>query len=399
MTALLTQLKLLLLLLSLQRKMAMCNVYYYGAHLIIAAVMACWLVAETATAAPPTPLLCTTRQGIVAAQPGLLCAECQFVGYLDPNANQCAYDLQTLATTASAYIPSNCSSEYNECAVDEDGRCVPSRYGTLCNECSGQGYLVPTDDLRGRRCVCYAGQLDPKLACRPGQFFQVNQSRTIQLQRTFTKLSCVSHQHPMLGCFEQIDSSGHKYGTKDPPVPYRCCGDIYGPPPGELREKFTLGNPFEECNTYGGPDPNLVPLNDTSFRTCNGHGLFNFTARACQCDREWAEEPIGRDLDDNVVMGCTTCTEFYGPSPKDPFKLPPFCISLHSPDPLTGREEECGGHGRYYPETRECVCFGNRTHGYWDQGVIGNWPDGGGLVKSCVTCQPGYSIEANCTAP
>ena len=362
------------------------------------AIVAVVAAAATDVMGSPTPL-CTTRQGVVSSEAGLLCAECQFAGYVDPDTGGCSYDLQALQTRAQStyYVPSNCSLEYNECAVDEDDHCVPSKYGTLCNECSGQGYLVATDDNKGRRCVCYMSQLDPKLACRPGQFFQLNRSRTLRLQRTFTKLSCVAHQHPMLGCFDSVDSSGHKYGTKDPPVPYRCCSDIYGPPPGELRETFTPGKPFEECNTFGGPDPNRVPLNDTGFRTCNGHGMFNFTSRACQCDREWSPEPIGVDLNNSVVMGCTTCAEFYGPSPKDPFKLPPFCLSIHSPDPLTGREEECGGHGRYYPETRECVCFGNRTHGYWTSGVIGSWSDGGGLVRSCVDCQPGYSLNTNCT--
>lgn len=372
---------------------------------VLVATVCLWTIAaavvQLASASPY--FFCTTRGGVVSAgDPVARCAECQFNGYVSALTGDCVYDTlaSPLSTRDDLGIISNCSREYNECAVGDDDQCVPSKRGVLCKECSEMGYLVPAEDLsERRRCVCYVSQLDPKLGCRPGQFFPTDVSRTVVLNRTFVKLSCVAHQHPMLGCFEQVDSTKHKYGTKDPPVPYRCCSEVYGPPPGELREQFTPGRPFEECNTFGGPDPDRVPLNDTAFRTCNGHGTFNFTTRTCKCDREWTAQLIGYDLDDQPVLGCTTCAEFYGPSPRDPTKpTPPYCISIHSPDPVTGREEPCGGHGQYYPETRECVCFGNRTHGYWESGVIGEWSDGGGLVRSCVTCRQGYRLDTNCTS-
>jgi len=39
-----------------------------------------------------------------------------------------------------------------------------------------------------------------------------------------------------------------------------------------------------ECDTYGGSDPNLP---DNGFYTCNNHGDWNPGSFSCDCDLEW----------------------------------------------------------------------------------------------------------------
>ena len=58
----------------------------------------------------------------------------------------------------------------------------------------------------------------------------------IEIQRTYKKISCESYQNSIHGCFKEVDSSTHKYGTINPPVPQECCSEFEGPPIGEIVE-------------------------------------------------------------------------------------------------------------------------------------------------------------------
>lgn len=329
--------------------------------------------------------LCTTKSGTLPTATNLICAECQFLTYLDPTTGVCVWSTNTTSTDTihtSTIIPTNCDfMGYKECQL-ANGTCIPSQFGSLCTECHDQGFLVLNQDLSGPTCQCYMSQLDPALGCQPGTFFTV-ESSFMTLNRTFTKYTCEAHNSSLFGCFEPVDASGHKFGEPNPPVPYRCCYDWLGPSPGELREVFVAGQPFQECNTIGSSDPNLAWKNDTSFHTCSSHGSWNSTTRTCSCDRGWALDVIGKYPNGSNVLSCTRCSRWWGPSISDPLAEPPFCHSLFTADPIDGIERLCGGHGDWYPETRQCVCYSNSTAGHWSLGKVGTFEDGS-AVQSCV---------------
>lgn len=339
-----------------------------------------------------TAITCVTRTGIqtytLPTCPS--CAECEFRGcfnetgaclFVEPPPVQVFNQSQPITT-------SNCSlMEYGECETPE-GTCVKCGPGVLARECNEGGYLLIREDLAGYECKCYSNQLDPARRCLPGQFFR-GEYDSVEVIRSFEKVTCKAHQSDQLGCYEDVDSSHHKYGDPDPPVPYRCCLPILGPPPGELRERFVPGEPFQQCNIPGTANPDLIRKNDTSFHACSGHGIYNFTTRTCQCDKGWLLQPIGLDMKNRTLSSCTICDAFYGPSTITLYGDPPYCTSTYAPDPITGIDMECSGHGVYFPEG--CVCYSNSTAGFWTLATVG-FRHGGEEVKSCSMCQSGHQL-------
>jgi hypothetical protein len=344
-------------------------------------------------------LQCLSRTGYVTSVFGELCAECQFEGSLIA-VDQCVYvnnqiPLNIKSVYDNAGTTTNCSSKMTQCRHQFTGQCVTSRYGIMCAECNGRGQLIPKADLSTTECSCYSSSLDPKSQCAPTTFFQ-NVYEWVNYTRIYKKVECIAHQSDQFGCYDTIDSSGHKYGTPDPPVPYRCCNERKGPPPGETVEVLQAGVPFQDCNTPGTENPDLKNINDTSFRTCSGHGIYNFTTRECQCDKGWDLAFIGYDAPINItrkVTSCNTCYGHWGPEPYSIYGDPPYCNRIFSPDPITGHLAECGGRGIYIDDDGgSCSCYGNSTIGYWALGNIGGRFDYKGnevIAQSCVNCEYG----------
>ncbi len=329
---------------------------------------------------------CLTRSGYQTSSSSERCVECELIGYLDPDTSLCVYVEEQIPVTSSVstlgYVNSTCEDGY--CLAG--GNCTRSQFGIQCEECSNSGYLTPTEDLSGRICVCYSTNLDPKLYCAPTVYFNdTSNSKLVNFTRNYDKYSCVAHQSEALGCFAQPDDSAHRYGDPNPPVPTACCSDFLGPPPGELTELIDPANfPFQECNTYGSPDPNEV--NTTIFRTCSNHGLFNFTSRTCQCQTGWKLGVVSVD-----VNSCVQCDGHFGPSPMSLVDSPPYCIAPYTPDPITGVDSICGGRGDYVFGT--CVCYSSSLRGYWKLAPVGGKFDATTnaevFVQSCADCSNG----------
>lgn len=328
---------------------------------------------------------------------GVKCAECDYKTYTPTGAvNDCVWSTDpSVLVSTDPFAPQdpqqlNCSFQDGDCQA-LDGTCVRSKPGVLCQECHhGRGYVVRKEDLSGYACSCYSHQFDPNKACQLSPFYQDGvHSEQIVVPLQFQRAICQAHHDPRLGCFDAIDPDGHKYGTDHPPVPYRCCSSILGPPPGELRETITPDVPLQECNTYGGPDPNQ---NDTQFHTCNNHGVYDILGRNCTCDRGWAPTVLGVDYwnTSRLVYGCAQCDTWYGPKVDlNVLSKRSFCRAIYSPEPTTGELLECGGHGKYYPEDDACACNGNRTHGYWR---LVQLIEGDKQIRSCSACQGDYVL-------
>ena len=340
-------------------------------------------------------LECLTTSGFQNSSMGVLCVECQLRGYLI-TPEECFFTIQEPDPVDHVYDDEhgkihNITCPIGQCRHFLKNECVESKRGIPCFECNGAGFMVDSVDMTRMECKCYSSKLDPRYLCLPSRLSNYTKDG-VQFRRRYDKVTCKPHRDDILGCFGDLDSSNHKYGEERPPTPHRCCSDIYGPPPGELVENEDI--PLQTCNTFGTVDPDTRNGNtsfDLAFKTCSGHGVFNFSTRVCECDKGWKLGYIGTDVHGNDVQSCIQCDGHFGPSPYSAYDSPPYCRMIFSPSPITGISEECGGRGKYYLETG-CSCYSNSTTGYWKLGRLGGrFTDNGTEIfaESCIECESG----------
>ncbi|MHA1684487.1 MAG: hypothetical protein ACTSUE_26350 [Promethearchaeota archaeon] len=264
-----------------------------------------------------------------------------------------------------------------QCYTETDG-CLDSKFGVLCTECNNNGYLEERTPSIGfpetNICVCYDPSFDPtaNVPCSSLTVLKFDLDLTTHLDRAL----CDPHQHELLGFFKLSGNpNDHYYGLDNPPVPNACLREIWGPEPGQNVETFR--RPLQTCNTYCGPDPNQFygPLQESACFTCSKHGNWNPNKYRCECHDQWTlrKSPhIGKDPGIHAYL-CDKCQPLWGPSvPGDGEYLEidrrsaPYCHQIWTPDPETGIESECGGHGTFGIHSKQCGCFANETHGHWD---------------------------------
>lgn len=277
--------------------------------------------------------------------------------------------------------------------------CVPSRLGVPCVECGKQGYI------ENGICVCNLNNQDPTVQC----VVPFASNSTINTTRIATVANVTCFFNEKLGWLKtEGDQSDFMYGREtDPPVCDACWNDAIGPVPGVLVDDPVLG-PLQTCTTFGGPDPNAV--NDTSFRTCSGHGDFDFAKTRCNCTEPFLL--FVTEFDNPQVSGakiptCSDCSPLWGPR-----EGPSRCTYVAVPDPLTGQNAVCGGHGTF--ANGQCNCYTNSTFGFWNLSTITlnatvpvyRFPLTAEteLVErqfselACTECQPGYELSKGCRA-
>lgn len=304
--------------------------------------------------------------GCAVSAPGTPCVVCDGRGYVDDGV--CVFEEQPFPTLANIQIQSNCEDE-TQCAVL--GVCRDSKYGELCDECFGRGYLTsPTT------CECYERQFDPKAACQ--SLFDITAVPLI-LNNTLDRITCDAHHNPVMGFYK--DNPVGKYGDPHPAVPQQCWSEIYGPPPTQLFESQV---PLQACNTYCSYDPDTFfgPEQDGSCKTCAYHGFWNSTSYSCQCFPGWALTYIGQDYYNRSAYVCQDCDGYWGPPPGDAAG-PPFCSVPWLPD-QNGVLRECSGHGTY-TDAGQCSCYSNSTAGFWALAPLMGF-------QTCAVCQVGYAL-------
>lgn len=336
---------------------------------------------------------CFTVTGWVESAEGVQCAECQLRGYIDQITEECVYedDVVPIVQTVEG-MTSRCENldyEVPFCEVDNDDYdsdlvCKQSRRGTRCVECGGRGFLIWTGTILHLACSCYSSRLDPNTGCQQTVLDSLPfYSEQTMSNLTATKITCNAYNSTVYGCYSAVDSSEHKYGTPNPPIPTACCHENIGPPPQMLTEGLlqveNQGSPLQvyaECNRIGGISPNIMalPLNLTfsnetdaalrrrSWEVCHGNGIWNDTSRACECNNGWQLASVGIH-EGSELLSCVACMPLWGPDSVEQTEDPPFCSKIYTPNPVTGVNEECGGVGTFM-EGR-CNCFGNMTHGFW----------------------------------
>lgn len=271
-----------------------------------------------------------------------------------------------------------------------NGTCTEGVFGVLHEECNSKGYVDSTNG-----CTCYSLSSNPLKRCE--QSSSVDQYKLQNIEINHERKICISYADDKNGYYEIVDASTHRYGEIDPPVAKKCFGFVYGPPPGQLVESTTLPfETFEECNRFGGFDPNEVGL-ISGFKVCNGHGSWNETTRSCVCNPGWMLASIGLDFNGNEAMSCVECAYHYGPQISFVDTKPPYCTWIESPDPVNGNMAECGGRGNFI--NGQCSCFANSTVGYWGLGMIGkifNLNNTEVFAESCILCKEGYHTYPYC---
>lgn len=272
---------------------------------------------------------------------------------------------------------------------------MTSQFGVPCVECGGQGWLD------GETCRCNLPSLDPNADCA----IAFPSNRTEELERVNTLGQCICHQSRLVGWYNSSDPL-RQYGKKNPPYCNICPNPGVGPEPGVLVDDPELTEIYS-CRSFGGPDP--AAKNDSSFRTCSNHGVFDYTRMRCDCNAQWELLATGyqnTDVPEYDIVTCATCAPFYGPR-----EGVSMCSTLITPDPLSGRDAPCGGHGAF--TSFGCDCYSNITAGFWQLSpVVDNFTipvyttDTNAAyeyqtrlfnVSSCVKCQEGYTLSSQCT--
>ena len=239
--------------------------------------------------------------------------------------------------------------------------CVPSVPGELCAECSFRGYLAATPS--GDVCRCYEdATADPNNA--RGPCLSIIAAETVaNVSVTYSRAWCDAFCDRELGCFQPPPPFA--YGREPAPQITACANPAFGPPPGAIREAFDTLPPMT-CNSYG------VAVDNSSaadgWTLCGGHGTWDRPGYRCACAEGWALADPGvfyAGIGGERPLVCTQCAPLRGPRPgdDDPAATPP-CSAPFTPDPLTGLESVCGGHGA--PDgAGGCACFSSPATGYW----------------------------------
>lgn len=231
--------------------------------------------------------------------------------------------------------------------------CVDSVLGAPCVECGKQGYIA------GGVCVCNLNNQDPDVQCT----VPFASNTTVETTRVATVANVTCFFSAQTGWFKtSLNQSEFDYGNENPPVCDECWNDGIGPVPGVLVDDPVLGR-LETCATFGSADPNN--FNDTSFRTCSGHGVFDFDKVRCECDEPWllhvTDQPHP-ELAGVYIPTCSDCQPLWGP-----LEGTSRCAYISVPD-KSGVDAECGGHGAF--AGGKCNCYTNSTFGYWNLTTI-----------------------------
>lgn len=325
----------------------------------------------------------TGIDGCALSQPGTICIECVDAekGYGWLNGTKCEYETFVFKSLDRIVPVSECG--LRKCR--QGSRCVDSKFGARCEECSRRGYVERDPLTLAATCVCYDSKYDGNAACQT----LYEDAYEIKLVRdAYESVTCESWQNRWMGFYKPVPAS--KYGAPNPPIPDSCVFP-YGPPPFAIAEEYP---PYTACATLGGPDPNEAYgiRRDFSFQTCSGHGTWDALEHKCTCDANWDRALTGAfDYYDGAVSTCETCVEGWGPIPPrhDPLnvaKLPPYCVVPYVED-FDGIRKECSGHGEY--AFGSCVCYASEIKGYWNHTMI----DG---IQTCAVCADGYGPPRDC---
>jgi len=312
--------------------------------------------------------------GYVPSGPGAACVECDGRGYVLANGT-CVFE-------SDPSIPPPEPGQTLFCEPPEGGSTV-SQFGVLCRECTFNGFLSRPD-----YCTCYSASTSATCApMEPGQLINVTADEV--------RAYCEPFLDRRLGFFR--DPPLFRYGREPATTPTECWSAVYGPDPGELFERGADA-PLFTCATFTGVDPV-----DGRRRTCRGHGAWDF-ATNCTCDARWQGVLEGTDYFGQDAYTCGQCRDFWGPPPRVPRVDGDYCSAPYLPDPLTGAQAECGGHGLFFDPS--CVCYFNETAGYWAlQNVTAEFTTrlgDGSLVRenatvaACLRCADGYGPYPRC---
>lgn len=326
------------------------------------------------------------------SQPNTPCVECGGDGYLLNNT--CIYEITNWQANNTQLVSFCNDTNLLTCKRYPDGKCVRSRPGVRCLECSGDGAIINGE------CVCYTSTANPLALCTS---LLVNIQGVENENATLSTMKCNSPQDPRLGFFAPPPtSSDFVYGQPNPTgigIPDQCWTNpagviVYGPEPGVLTELAT--SPFFTCNTYCALDP-AVPYGTEGYGscvTCGGHGYWDSTIYQCICDEGFTAVPIGLNYYNQTVYACTDCWGFRGPNPDG------YCSAIYGPDPVDGVFKECMGHGDF--QDGQCYCYQNSTAGYWQLASISGefsylLANGTSVtsfqeVEGCMQCQVGYEM-------
>lgn len=307
-----------------------------------------------------------------------------------------------LTLTTRCTVPGECQTFADPACVlgtEPECGCLPSRRGTLCVECSGRGFLRADGT-----CTCNHPTFDPNNAqepCAPVVAAVLDvENVTVQ----YTRASCGCHESKALGYFKlNKPLAEHRFGEPSPPTCSECLGKLWGPDVGVIAETYRV--PPQTCNVYGGPDPLKGP---NGWFACSGHGTWQaLPAYRCEpCDAGWMLRDTGLlGAGGEPGLTCDACRPFRGPSPEA------GCTTLFAPDPVSGVDAECSGHGLQTTEG-VCDCFRNGTHGYWKlvtlsakfttlayagpTGTAYTLVDETVSVQTCAACMDGFSLAEQC---
>lgn len=295
------------------------------------------------------------------------------------------------ALTTSPCGPQRCRRSLSPLCVfgnEPSCECAPSVRGTFCAECGFQGHLQDGE------CACARDtDSDPNAFCAK----LVSTTETVAVARKRTTIACACSHSWELGLFVS-SSAATRTGMPNPPACDACVSFGVGPQPSGVQLDVEFGVRPQACTRYGGLDP-ATPLEST-WRECSGHGVWNETTRACACDEGWTlrlTDSVG--FNGETVATCASCAPLRGP--------PRSCAAVFTPDPLTGRESECGGHGVFSASSRSCHCFANATAGYWTllnvsaDATVWDAPSRAlttrtFVVASCVACAAPHQLATAC---
>jgi hypothetical protein len=350
---------------------------------------------------------CFTTLGCAVSAPGVACAECSLAGYIALGACVCGpsfvplNDVCAPLAVSEPYFFSPCYSP-----VDDDTKCLvtlrgvqacrTSVYGVLCDDCGRQGYVRRVDDAPTFGCACY----DPSVydaTVRCAQIFDTTSFENVRSVQSFAGV--VPHASKILGFFKST-TPPKPFGAPNPPIPDACLRPPFGPPPNTFITSSSLGF-LSECNTFVALDPDS---SDGVEKTCAGHGDWSRSNYRCECFPKWRLVDTGYlGPDGEVAYVCSACSGWWGPNNNastSAFGLG-LCTVPWTPDPVTGEDAECSGHGTFVHG--ECLCDQSVELGFWAIGelngtfseIVWSGPNAvvttfNATVRTCVACSYGF---------
>jgi hypothetical protein len=259
-----------------------------------------------------------------------------------------------------------------------DGTCVPSVFGTPCEECNFNGFITNTGV-----CDCYSTTYE--------EFCLTNTGGSVQtVQVNMYNSYCLPWRDKRLGFFADPPAQG-RYGDRNAlKTPQSCWSELYGPEPGVLKDGIRLLT----CNTIVSNVNSSLPK-----ITCGGNGYwYSYPEYFCSCFDNWQGVEIVTPEATGIT--CGQCRGWWGPRVGiEPVSPTPYCSVIYTPDVVTGVYKECGGHGQYVQGVG-CICDFSLDTGFWTLRNItstfttlngsGNYFDENITVATCAECSFGF---------